>query len=94
MPLLAYEEEGRRFPIAIRCSGDENVLIEYGERELDLVYRFQVYVLMQAVKDSGKIPYIEMTPGIRSLQIHLDVARMTVKEAVALIMDIDLTRQR
>ncbi|MCT1400253.1 urea carboxylase [Paenibacillus sp. p3-SID867] len=91
MPLLAYEEEGRRFPIAIRCSGDENVLIEYGERELDLVYRFQVYVLMQAVKDSGKIPYIEMTPGIRSLQIHLDAARMTVKEAAALIMDIDLT---
>lgn len=78
-PLIAYEEDGRRFPIAIRCSGDENILIEYGDRELDLLYRFQVYVLMQAIKDSRRIPYIELTPGIRSLQIHLDPNRMTVK---------------
>lgn len=90
MPLLAYEEEGRRFKIAIRCSGDENILVEYGERELDLLYRFQVYVLMQAVKDSGLIPYIEMTPGIRSLQIHIDRRRITVKAAAALVLDIDL----
>ncbi|MFC3746918.1 urea carboxylase [Paenibacillus sp. GCM10012306] len=90
MPLLAYEEAGRRFKIGIRCSGDENILIEYGDRELDLLYRFQVYVLMQAVQDSGNIPFIEMTPGIRSLQIHLDTTRITVKEAAALILDLDL----
>ncbi|WP_054940655.1 urea carboxylase [Paenibacillus ihuae] len=90
MPLLAYEEQGRRFKIAIRCSGDENILVEYGDRELDLLYRFQVYVLMQAVKDNGKIPYIEMTPGIRSLQIHLDRTQITVKEAAAIVLDIDL----
>lgn len=88
-PLIAYEEDGRRLPIAIRCSGDENILIEYGDRELDLLYRFQVYVLMQAIKDSGRIPYIELTPGIRSLQIHLDPNRMTVKEAAAIILDLD-----
>ncbi|WP_138494876.1 urea carboxylase [Paenibacillus pinistramenti] len=89
MPLLAYEEAGRRFPIAVRCSGDENLLVEYGERELDLLYRFQVYMLMQAIKDSGRIPYMEMTPGIRSLQIHLDASRMTVKEAAAAVLEID-----
>lgn len=89
MPLIAYEEEGRRFPIAVRCSGDENVLVEYGDRELDLLYRFQVYVLMQAIKESGRIPYVELTPGIRSLQIHLDPARMTVKEAAAIVLDMD-----
>ncbi|KUP21771.1 urea carboxylase [Paenibacillus sp. DMB5] len=90
MPLLAFEEQGRRFKIAIRCSGDENILVEYGDRELDLLYRFQVYVLMQAVKDNGRIPYIEMTPGIRSLQIHLDRTQITVKEAAAIVLDIDL----
>jgi len=89
-PLLAYEAEGRRFPIAVRCSGDENILVEYGERELDLLYRFQVYVLMQAIKESGRIPFIEMTPGIRSLQIHVDPSRITVTEAAARVMDIDL----
>ena len=90
-PLIAYEEEGRRFPIAIRCSGDENILIEYGDRELDLLYRFQVYVLMQAIKDSGKIPFVELTPGIRSLQVHLDPTRITVKEAAAIVLNLDLS---
>lgn len=90
MPLIAYEEEGRRFPVAVRCSGDENLLIEYGDRELDLLYRFQVYVLMQAIKDSGAIPFVELTPGIRSLQIHLDPSRMTVKEAAAIVLQLDL----
>ncbi|WP_028610866.1 urea carboxylase [Paenibacillus harenae] len=91
MPLIAYEEEGRRFPIAVRCSGDENLLIEYGDRELDLLYRFQVSVLMQALKDSGELPFVELTPGIRSLQIHLDPARMTVKEAAAIVLKLDLS---
>ncbi|MBB6734655.1 urea carboxylase [Cohnella zeiphila] len=89
-PLLAYEEEGRRFPIAVRCSGDENILVEYGERELNLLYRFQVYVLMQAIKESGSIPYVEMTPGIRSLQIHLKPDLITVREAAAKVMELDL----
>jgi urea carboxylase len=90
-PLIAYEENGRRFPIAIRCSGDENILVEYGDRELDLLYRFQVYVLMQAIKDSGRIPFVELTPGIRSLQIHFDPKRISVKEAAAIILDLDVS---
>ncbi|NUU74977.1 urea carboxylase [Paenibacillus xylanilyticus] len=90
MPILAQAVEGRRFSITVRCSGDENILVEYGERELNLLYRFQAYVLMETIKQDGNIPYIELTPGIRSLQIHLDASRMTVKEAAALIMDLDL----
>ncbi|MEK8128890.1 urea carboxylase [Paenibacillus filicis] len=90
-PLIAYEEAGRRFPIAIRCSGDENLLIEYGERELDLLYRFQVYVLMEEIHSSGRIPFVELTPGIRSLQIHLDPSKMTVKEAAAIVLEMDLS---
>lgn len=90
MPILAQAVEGRRFSITVRCSGDENILVEYGERELNLLYRFQAYVLMEAIKEKGNIPYIELTPGIRSLQIHLDAARMTVKEAAARIMELDL----
>lgn len=90
MPILAQAVEGRRFSITVRCSGDENILVEYGERELNLLYRFQAYVLMEAIKENGNIPYIELTPGIRSLQIHLDATRMTVKEAAARIMELDL----
>ncbi|MWJ32794.1 carboxyltransferase domain-containing protein, partial [Saccharibacillus sp. WB 17] len=89
-PLLAHAEDNRRFPITVRGSGDENILVEYGARELDLLYRFQVYVLMQAIQDSGLIPHKELTPGIRSLQIHLDRSRISVKEAAARIMELDL----
>ncbi|TDF92611.1 urea carboxylase [Paenibacillus piri] len=88
-PLLADEERGRRFPIAIRCAGDENLLVEYGSMELDLLLRFQVHALMQAIKDSGKIAVLDLTPGIRSLQIHLDRSRITIEEACRRVLELD-----
>ncbi|MFL6559424.1 MAG: 5-oxoprolinase/urea amidolyase family protein, partial [Bacillus sp. (in: firmicutes)] len=41
-PILIHEGGNRRFSITIRASGDENVLVEYGSMELDLLLRFQV----------------------------------------------------
>ncbi|WP_088103178.1 urea carboxylase [Halalkalibacter urbisdiaboli] len=88
-PILAQEEENRRFPMTIRCSGDEYLLVEYGEMELDLLLRFQAHVLMDAIKESGEIPYVDLTPGIRSLQVHIDPTKTTVQEAAAKIMELD-----
>ncbi|MCA0755639.1 urea carboxylase [Paenibacillus sp. N4] len=88
-PLLVRETEGRRFPISIRCSGDENLLVEYGELELDLTLRFQAHALMQAIERSGSIPVLDLTPGIRSLQVHIDRSRITVGEACKLILELD-----
>ncbi|TES51708.1 urea carboxylase [Halalkalibacterium halodurans] len=87
-PILA-QEENRRFPMTIRCSGDEYLLVEYGDMELDLLLRFQAHVLMDAIKDCGDIPYIELTPGIRSLQVHIDRTKTTVQEAAVKIMELD-----
>ena len=55
-PRLFHETENRRFPITIRCCGDQNLLVEYGELELDLLLRFQVQALMQAIVESGRFP--------------------------------------
>ncbi|SFQ32554.1 urea carboxylase [Salibacterium halotolerans] len=88
-PIFIYEETGRRFPIAVRSSGDEYLLVEYGEMSLDLMYRFQVQVLMEAVEKDGAIPVIEMTPGVRSLQIHINPLEMTVHEAGSIVLRID-----
>ncbi|MBP3951686.1 urea carboxylase [Bacillus suaedae] len=88
-PILAQEEENRRFPMTIRCSGDEYLLVEYGEMELDLLLRFQAHVLMNAIKEDGEIPYVDLTPGIRSLQVHIDPTKTTVQEAAAKIMELD-----
>ena len=90
-PLLVQEVTNRRFPITIRCSGDENLLVEYGEMELDLLLRFQVHALMLAIQDSESIPVRDLTPGIRSLQIHIDSKLITVQEACRLILELDST---
>ncbi len=88
-PLLVRETEGRRFPINIRCSGDENLLVEYGELELDLLLRFQAHALMEAIRADGAIPVLDLTPGIRSLQVHIDRSKTTVSEACARILELD-----
>ncbi|SFI33856.1 urea carboxylase [Paenibacillus sp. UNC496MF] len=88
-PLLHRETEQRRFPITIRCSGDENLLVEYGEMELDLTLRFQVHALMEAIRASGAIPVRDLTPGIRSLQVHIDPKATTVQDACARILELD-----
>ncbi|NBD23382.1 urea carboxylase [Paenibacillus glycinis] len=88
-PMLHRETENRRFPITIRCSGDENILVEYGEMELDLLLRFQVHALMEAIERSGAIPVQDLTPGIRSLQVHIDPKATTVQEACERILELD-----
>ncbi|WP_270583889.1 urea carboxylase [Bacillus smithii] len=88
-PLLAYEKRNRRFSVSIRCCGDENLLVEYGELELNLLYRFQVHLLMQAIKDDGEIPFLDLTPGIRSLQIHIDPTKMSIKKACEKVLELD-----
>jgi len=62
--------------VVYRQSGDRNLLIEYGPPELDLNLRFRVHALMQWVQQTmaaGKLNgVLDLTPGIRSLQIHFD----------------------
>ncbi|GGF92834.1 urea carboxylase [Paenibacillus abyssi] len=88
-PLLVREEHNRRFPITIRCSGDENLLVEYGAMELDLLLRFQVQALMQAIEEKGDIPVLDLTPGIRSLQVHIDRTQIAMQEACRRILALD-----
>jgi urea carboxylase len=76
-PILVQCTAGR-FPMCIRADGDENILIEYGDMELDLLLRFQVHALMEAIQSQKNLPIIDMTPGIRSLQIHIDATKMSI----------------
>jgi len=67
---------GNQVQVVYRQSGDRNLLIEYGPLVLDINLRFRVHALMQWVQraiDEGKLQGIlDLTPGIRSLQIHFD----------------------
>lgn len=67
--------------VVYRQSGDKNLLVEYGPPELDLNLRFRVHALMEWVQealDEGRFKgIIDLTPGIRSLQIHFDSRKLS-----------------
>lgn len=63
----------------IRLQGEENILVEYGEMELNIELRFRVHILMQEIEKKN-LPIIDMTPGIRSLQIHFNVDKISARE--------------
>lgn len=89
-PVLVETSDGT-FPMTIRAAGDEHILIEYGEMELDLLLRFQVHALMTAIKNNNDIPVIDLTPGIRSLQVHFDSTKMPISTLCTVITMIDRT---
>jgi len=59
-------------PVVYRRAGDDNLLVEYGPMELDIALRLRVHVLAQALEAEKLAGLIDLTPGIRSLQIHYD----------------------
>jgi urea carboxylase len=58
--------------IVIRRAGDRYFLIEFGPHHLDLKLRFKVHVVYEWLKERGIAGIIDLTPGIRSLQVHFD----------------------
>ena len=56
--------------LVARLSGDTHLLLEIGQPELDLVLRFRGHALMQALEVKRLDGVIDLTPGIRSLQVH------------------------
>ncbi|ARS51419.1 urea carboxylase [Ectopseudomonas mendocina] len=56
--------------LVARLSGDTHLLLEIGAPELDLVLRFRGHALMQALEAKQLAGVIDLTPGIRSLQVH------------------------
>ena len=62
--------------VVIRPSGDRHVLIEFGANVLDLDLRFRAHALQQRLQADRLPGVIDLTPGIRSLQVHHDPAAL------------------
>ena len=71
--------------VVYRPAGNSYMLVEYGELVLDLNLRFRIHALMQWVKDQNIAGIIDLTPGIRSLQIHFDSLVLDQKALLALL---------
>ncbi len=59
-------------PVVYRRQGDDNLLVEYGDMRLDIALRLRVQKLMEALRAEAPGLAIDLTPGIRTLQIHYD----------------------
>ena len=59
-----------------RRAGDDYLLIEFGPPVLDLELRFRVHALMLWLEKRDLPGILDLTPGIRSLQVHYDPVRL------------------
>lgn len=74
---------GNGIGVVYRRSGDRNVLIEYGPLVLDLNLRFRVHALMGWL-DAHRLPgMLDLTPGIRSLQVRFDARALPLDTLLA-----------
>lgn len=93
---LAYEisADAHEFGVKYRRSGDSHVLVEYGAMELDLALRFRIQVLVEKLKEfKASDPawqfLRDLTPGIRSLQVHYDPRRISQKQLIDKLIQLE-----
>ncbi|WP_301751482.1 urea carboxylase [uncultured Erythrobacter sp.] len=77
---------GARPKTTYRQQGDRNILVEYGDIVLDIELRIRIHALMQALEAMNLPGVIDITPGIRSLQLHFDGTTLDQPRALAALM--------
>jgi len=78
---------GDRMEVRYRRSGDRNLLVEYGSPVLDLNLRFRVHALTEYLRGRNLEGVIDLTPGIRSLQIHFDSRILPMEKALGILIE-------
>lgn len=73
--------------IVVRRTADEYVLLEVGEMELDLQLRFRVHLLYEWLRAEKRVGFVDLTPGIRSLQVHYEPGLTNEATVVALLFE-------
>ncbi|WP_437949517.1 urea carboxylase [Sorangium sp. So ce296] len=73
--------------VVFRQSGDRYVLVEFGPPVLDIDLRVRAHLLMTRLEEMRVPGVVDLTPGIRSLQVHVDGARLTVAKALDLLRE-------
>ncbi len=73
-------EEPGRVAVCYRRASDKYLLVEYGPLVLDLALRFRVHALMQWLEAKHVPGILDLTPGIRSLQVHYDSRKLPLSD--------------
>ncbi|MDZ4141518.1 MAG: urea carboxylase [Methylotenera sp.] len=83
--LTEISETSNQIKVVYRQSGDKYLLIEYGELVLDINLRFRVHALMQWLEVKNVKGIIDLTPGIRSLQVHFESLILPVNRLIQIL---------
>ncbi|MBC8129957.1 MAG: urea carboxylase, partial [Rhizobiaceae bacterium] len=86
--ILGFREDGP-VKVVYRRQGDENVLVEYGDMTLDIGLRLRAHVLMQALQEMRLPGVVDLTPGIRSLQVHYDPSALSRAKLLGALSEIE-----
>lgn len=86
---LTIPEETFGIKIVYRPAGDKYLLVEYGPLVLDIRLRFRAHALMlwlqERIEKKELLGISELTPGIRSLQIHYDNHQLPLEQLIAVL---------
>ena len=94
---LSAEENGVQ--VVYRPSGEHNLLVEYGPLQLDIALRFRAHALMLWLQEKMlsdeqlSQAIIDLTPGIRSLQIHFDPLQLPLAQLMTLLAQAESSLQ-
>ncbi|GGF77692.1 urea carboxylase [Azorhizobium oxalatiphilum] len=87
-PIIARRDDGP-VEVVYRRQGDDNLLVEFGDMRLDIALRLRAHLMAQAV-GAAKLPgLIDLTPGIRSLQLHYDGTALTRAHLLGALQEIE-----
>jgi urea carboxylase len=85
-PILAsLPARDARPAVVYRRAGDQYLLVEYGPLILDLELRLRVHALMSWLQSAAPPGIVDLTPGIRSLQVHFDRRMLPLEQLVGIL---------
>jgi len=88
--ILALREATPDAPKAVyRQAGDSYILLEYGDNVLDLALRLRVHRLMQLIRKADLDGILELSPGVRSLQIKYDGLRLSQQQLIHFLLGLE-----
>ncbi|WP_347331703.1 urea carboxylase [Marinimicrobium locisalis] len=87
--LAALPEAEGRPEVVYRQAGDKYILMEYGPLVMDLRFRLRVHAMMEALKAKPIEGIIELSPGVRSLQVNYDSRVLHQRELVKQLLAIE-----
>lgn len=84
--LHAIPERPTSPAVVYRRSGDANLLIEYGPLVLDIALRMRVHALQTWIERHRPAGVLDLTPGIRSLQVHFDARLLPLERLMEILL--------